>query len=188
VTLRAPTRSDSRANRARLVQAARELFRERGLACDVKDIAEHAGVGIGTVYRNFASKDDLIAAVADEISAEVAAELASTLSQPDPGRAVNELIDNSLRRAALDGSLLLSMGDAGRRRDGPPPQIVAVLHAIFERAREAGAIRTDVPVDVLFSYMKLHFGMTVELQRKHGKEEAHRMVSGLLRSALQVRD
>ena len=56
-------RADARANRARLVEAARAVFSERGLAAEMKEIAERAGVGVGTIYRNFPSKEDLIVAI-----------------------------------------------------------------------------------------------------------------------------
>ena len=55
-----PLRRDAERNRQRILQAAGELFAERGLGVTLDDVAHHAGVGVGTVYRRFAAKDDLI--------------------------------------------------------------------------------------------------------------------------------
>src|SRR5438105_5886550 len=63
----AALRADARANRLRVIEAARAVFRERGLEAEMREIAERAGVGFGTVYRNFPTKDELVAAVAAEM-------------------------------------------------------------------------------------------------------------------------
>ena len=55
-------RADAERNRVHLLQAATELFRERGLDAGVAEIAQRAGVGRGTLFRNFPTKEDLIAA------------------------------------------------------------------------------------------------------------------------------
>src|SRR3954464_6726726 len=55
-----PLRKDAERNRQRILDAARELFAERGLAVTLNDIAHHAGVGVGTVYRRFPDKELLI--------------------------------------------------------------------------------------------------------------------------------
>ena len=59
-------RADAQRNRRRLIEAATELFSERGLEVGVADIAAHAGVGRGTLFRNFPSKEHLIAAIVVE--------------------------------------------------------------------------------------------------------------------------
>ncbi|MGC4189799.1 MAG: helix-turn-helix domain-containing protein [Thermomicrobiales bacterium] len=56
-------RADARRNRARLLEAARAEFRESGTAMQMEGVAARAGIGVGTIYRNFANKDELIAAV-----------------------------------------------------------------------------------------------------------------------------
>ena len=58
-----PLRADAERNRRRLLEAAQTLFRERGLEVSVSEIAEAAGMGRATLFRNFASKEDLIAAI-----------------------------------------------------------------------------------------------------------------------------
>lgn len=62
-------RSDATTNRGLLLDAARHVFAEKGLSAEVKEIAAVAGVGIGTFYRNFPRKDDLVLALLDEATA-----------------------------------------------------------------------------------------------------------------------
>ena len=70
---RRPLRADAERNRRRLLDAATEIFCERGLDVGVGEIAERAGVGRGTLFRNFPSKEHLIAAIVVERMRESAA-------------------------------------------------------------------------------------------------------------------
>src|SRR5436189_117562 len=63
---RRPLRRDAERNRQRILQAAREVFAERGLGVTLDEIARHAGVGVGTVYRRFADKEALIDALFED--------------------------------------------------------------------------------------------------------------------------
>ena len=72
-----PLRCDAERNRQRIVEAAREVFAARGLAATLDDVAHHAGVGVGTVYRRFPTKEALVE-VAFESRVEEVAELAET--------------------------------------------------------------------------------------------------------------
>ena len=65
-----PLRADAARNRARLLEAARDLFAQRGLNVTMDEIARHAGVGVGTAYRRFASREELIEALFDELRDE----------------------------------------------------------------------------------------------------------------------
>jgi AcrR family transcriptional regulator len=68
---RTEPREDARLNRQRLIDAARDVFRERGVAAEMREIAERAGLAVGTIYRNYPSKDDLILALLDDAIADV---------------------------------------------------------------------------------------------------------------------
>ena len=68
-----PLRKDAERNRQRIIEAAGQLFAERGLGVTLDDVARHAGVGVGTVYRRFPGKEDLVEALfAEEIDLLVA--------------------------------------------------------------------------------------------------------------------
>src|SRR3984885_9423790 len=80
-------RADAERNRRRLIDAATELFRERGLEVGVGEIAEHAGVGRGTLFRNFPSKDALVVAVVVERIRESVERGRRLLTEEDPAAA-----------------------------------------------------------------------------------------------------
>jgi len=75
-----PLRRDAERNRLRILQAAREVFADRGFDASLDQVAAHAGLGVGTVYRRFADKDALIDALFEEGIDEVAAAQARALS------------------------------------------------------------------------------------------------------------
>jgi AcrR family transcriptional regulator len=70
-----PLRADARANRDHVLTAARELFATRGAGVSMKDIADRAGVGVGTLYRRFPDRDALISAAAEAQLSDLAAML-----------------------------------------------------------------------------------------------------------------
>ncbi len=178
------TRSDAQLNRVRLVEAAHELFRERGLGVDVKEIAERAGVGIGTVYRNFGSKDELIAAVIDEIATTAEARFLSILDVQDLGERVERLIDTALGLANTEGALLQALADT---RDAPPAHVIELVQGVFRDAQRAGVLRPDVSPQVMMAYFKLHFGLLLELRQSSAPDEALGLVKSLLTSAIHLK-
>jgi AcrR family transcriptional regulator len=78
-----PRRQDAARNRQLLLDAARNVFATEGLESDVQTVARTAGVGTGTLYRHFPSKDDLITALVDDLSDEVMATAAAMLERRD---------------------------------------------------------------------------------------------------------
>ena len=84
----APERSDARANRQRILDAAVEVIAERGGSAEVKDVAERAGVGVGTIYRNFATRHDLFRAVVEETLQRLYAVRAAALALDDPAESI----------------------------------------------------------------------------------------------------
>src|ERR1700686_3320002 len=79
-----PLRRDAERNGLRILQAAREVFADRGPDASLDQIAPHAGVGVGTVYRRFPDKDTLIDALFEERIDEIAAAAQHALSASDP--------------------------------------------------------------------------------------------------------
>jgi AcrR family transcriptional regulator len=141
-----PRRADAERNRARILAAASELFAERGLDASMPDLAERAGVGIGTVYRAFPDKDHLLGAVMSERLRWLAAEIEAATQAEDPWMAFTDVIwkgaalhvkDQAFHqcmRAALE---LPEVREArGRTLDA--------FQRLIERAQAAGAMRPDV--------------------------------------------
>src|ERR1700761_643381 len=86
-------RADAERNRRRLLDAATEMFCERGLDVGVGEIAQQAGVGRGTLFRNFPTKEHLIAAIVVERINESIGRGRAALEADDPGEALFTLID-----------------------------------------------------------------------------------------------
>src|ERR1700730_8059433 len=90
-----PLRQDAERNRLRILQAAREVFADRGLDASLDQIAVHAGVGVGTVYRRFPDKDALIDALFEERIGEVAAAGQDALAAPDPWQGLVDFLQQA---------------------------------------------------------------------------------------------
>jgi AcrR family transcriptional regulator len=147
-------RADAERNRRRLLDAATEIFCERGLDVGVAEIAEHAGVGRGTLFRNFPTKEHLIAAIVVERMQESVSRGRALLDAPDPGEALFGLIDESVGRQQTDHALFDAVADdawlANDEIRAAHAELICVLDELVLRAQDAGAVRDDVgAVDVL---------------------------------------
>ena len=150
---RRPLRADAERNRRRLLDAATEIFCDRGLEVGVGEIAERAGVGRGTLFRNFPSKEHLIAAIVVERMHESVHRGRAMLEAPDPGEALFDLLDQSVGAQQTDRALFDALADTWLANDeirAAHGELMSVLDALVTRAQAAGAVREDVSaVDVL---------------------------------------
>lgn len=147
-------RSDAERNRRRVLDAAEALFRERGLDVGVAEIAQRAGVGRGTLFRNFPTKQDLIAAIVIERMHEASTFARTLLDAPDPGEALFGFLEQMVGPQQIDSRALFeAIGDtflANEEIRAAHAEIVASLEELLTRAKEAGAVRSDVgAMDVL---------------------------------------
>jgi AcrR family transcriptional regulator len=146
-------RADAERNRRRLLEAAEILFRERGLEVGVAEIAQRAGVGRGTLFRNFPTKQDLIAAIVIERMADAAAQGRARLDAPDPEQALFDVLEQIVGAQQLDRCLFDAVADtflADEAIRTAHAQVVDMLDELLDRAKQAGAVRTDVgAMDVL---------------------------------------
>ena len=146
-------RADAERNRRRLIEAATEMFGERGLDVGVGEIARRANVGRGTLFRNFPSKEALIAAVVVERIKESIARARQALAGPDAAEALFELIDSTLERQQTDKALFEALADtwmANPEIHAAHGEMLAVTDQLLRRAQEAGTVRADIgAVDVL---------------------------------------
>lgn len=91
--MRTNLRADAEANRTRLVEAARTAIRSHGLDVDVRMITSIADVGLGTFYRNFANKEELLNILIEEIASEFDSLLEDALRINDPAEAFEDFLD-----------------------------------------------------------------------------------------------
>ncbi len=140
-------RADAERNRHRLLEAAEALFRERGLDVGVGEIAERAGVGRATLFRNFPSKEHLIAAIVVERMNDAIVTGRELLQAPDPDEALFEFLDKIVGRQQMDRSLSEAVADtflANPDISAAYTELIGVLNELVQRAQDAGAVRADV--------------------------------------------
>jgi AcrR family transcriptional regulator len=140
-------RADAERNRRRLLDAAESLFCERGLDVGVGEIAERAGVGRGTLFRNFPSKEHLIAAIVVERMNEAIVSGRELLEASDPGEALFQFLHEIVGRQQVDRALFEAVGDtflANPDISAAYTELVGVLEELVAHAQEAGAVRADV--------------------------------------------
>jgi AcrR family transcriptional regulator len=151
-TTERPLRRDAERNRQRILDTAGALFAERGLDVSLDEIARHAGVGVGTVYRRFPDKEQLIDALFEDRLAEILATANASLEISDPWEALAHFIERSMELQVADRALkqlLLSTTTAHARIEQGRLQIQPVVRAVLERAQRAGAVREDLDLSDL---------------------------------------
>ncbi|HEY4460731.1 MAG TPA: helix-turn-helix domain-containing protein [Pseudonocardiaceae bacterium] len=140
-----PLRADAARNRALLLAAAAEEFAERGLDASVADIARRAGVGKGTVFRHFPTKDDLIAAIVLDRMTLLTAVGERLTGAEDAGGALLEFFTVAARqRQELDLSFLQGAEELSPDVTQAQARLVQVIDTLVDRARERGAVRSDI--------------------------------------------
>ena len=154
-----PLRRDAERNRQRILTAAAEVFTERGLDVSLDEVARHAGVGVGTVYRRFATKEDLFEALFLDRIEEIAAIAERSESEPDAWRALESCLQQWA--ALVGGSLglrqMLMFATYGQDKVAYARQRNAPLIAkVVWRAQASGQLRADLgPTDILFLVLML---------------------------------
>ncbi|MCX4903911.1 TetR/AcrR family transcriptional regulator [Streptomyces sp. NBC_00878] len=143
-----PHRKDAARNYDALLAAAREAFAEKGAEASLEDIARRAGVGIGTLYRNFPTRRHLFESVyADEVSA--LCRLAQEVADLEPWEALaswlRRFVDYTTTKRAIrealnnESDIFLACRDSMYAAGGP----------LFDRAQQTGQVRTDMTFDDL---------------------------------------
>ena len=182
-------RADARLNRERILEAAAEIIAEKGLAAEVKEIADRAGVGIGTIYRNFPTKDDLIAAIITEMLDGTQAVLEQAVQEDDPAEAVAAYIRaifavmprfTPMVMAMLSGSVSPDL--KGRMLD---MMLDEQLKSLVERGISTGTFRAELDADLAAAFIANTFHPMVYLALE-GKLEASAMAEGYIDLVLRA--
>ena len=141
-------RADALRNRAKVLAAAESVFAAKGSSASTEEVAKEAGVGIGTVFRHFPTKEALLEAVLIELLARFGREAEELTRAADPGAAFFGFFRGVVAQAATKNAVSEALEEAGisaRKASaevgGPLKKALATL---VERAQEAGAVRSDV--------------------------------------------
>ncbi|TDD53258.1 TetR/AcrR family transcriptional regulator [Nonomuraea terrae] len=142
-------RRDAEHNRQRTLAAAQEVFAARGLQATLNDVAHHAGLGVGTVYRRFPNKEALAEAIYAGKLDDIRATAQAALAGQDAYEALRAFLEHALEQAATDRGLR----ELIRRGTGESKQIARTREGIVEccgcliaRAKEQGTVRDDITV------------------------------------------
>ncbi|MBT0993876.1 TetR/AcrR family transcriptional regulator [Cellulomonas sp. DKR-3] len=150
-----PLRADAARNRAKILDAAAAAFDEQGTDASLEDVARTAGVGVGTLYRHFPTRLDLIAAVYRSSLEQFVARADELLEQKPAGEALDEwvmgFVGYVVRKRGMSSALKAGLGDGAA-------QVMSEGRALLEgaaarllvAAQAAGAVRDDLaPADLL---------------------------------------
>jgi AcrR family transcriptional regulator len=143
-------RTDAEVNRRHLMDVARVAFATDGLELPVREIARRAGLGVATVYRHFPSRQDLLGAVLTEHVVRCGEEMQAALADPDPRRALREIIVRFGERQLHDRGLneaLLGTHSAGTAFADLRGEHSAAFATLVRRAQHAGVLRAQVSVE-----------------------------------------
>jgi AcrR family transcriptional regulator len=145
-----PPRADALRNREKVLQAARDAFAESGYGVPLDEIAARAGVGPGTVYRHFPSKEELFEAVASARVREVIDDARALSDDADPGQAFFRFIGRMRHEAAAKRDLPEAISIAGSLQD----DLHAALDVLLHRAQQAGAVRPEIATPDIIILLK----------------------------------
>jgi len=140
-------RRDAERNRQRIIAAAHEVFREHGLNATLDDVARHAGVGVGTVYRRFANKEELVDALFADMVDQVESISIEAAADPDAWRGLATSLERLCELQAFDRGLrevMLGTGRGPQRKTQMYGRIRSTVDQLVDRAKAQGALRPDM--------------------------------------------
>lgn len=151
-------RADAQRNREAILAAAEAEFRDQGASACIDGIAGRAGVGIGTVYRNYATKDELMRAIMKSHVEPMLHAARRALNSRDPGNAflafVRDVASESCSFKALADTLAGAGLDVASAKQEMVGELMALLQELFNRGRAAGTLRADVTADDVSALMQ----------------------------------
>lgn len=150
-----PLRADAQRNRARILEAAETVFAVEGIEVPVDLIAEKAGVGVGTLYRHFPTKEKLCEAVLMDRLSALALDAQALADSDDPKAAFFGFLTHAVEEGAAKRDLIVAVMGAGLDQDESSMAVKEELHdaigVLLERAQAVGAVRPDVKPDAVLA-------------------------------------
>lgn len=168
-----PLRADARRNRERILDAAEQVFARQGASASTEEVAAAAGVAIGTVFRHFPTKQDLLSAIMMDLRARLTTEVVE-LASGDPATALFEFFRRVVEQAAAKRSVVELLAEGGTRVgvEEPLRGLADALGVLLSRAQEAEAVRAEVRLDEVLALLTattqgaLHGGWSDDLRKR----------------------
>jgi AcrR family transcriptional regulator len=178
-------RRHAQRNHELLVAAAREVFAEKGVDAALEEIARRAGVGIGTLYRHFSTREALVEAIIEERMGELRAVAEAAAAEPDGWTALVGLFERMLELQARDRvfkALLMRYPPGEGRIASAREELRALFGQVLAHAREQGALRDDFTLSdlalVLWSFTPV-IDATAEVAPNAWRRHLHWLLDGL---------
>ena len=150
-----PMRADAQRNRTRILDAAEVVFAGEGIEVPVDVIAEKAGVGVGTLYRHFPTKEKLCEAILLERLSGLAEDARAAADAADPGTAFFGFLHHMAELSASKRDLIAAVMGAGIEfEEAAAPvkeRLITAVGVLLQRAQAAGVVRADVTADTVVS-------------------------------------
>lgn len=167
-------RADARRNRARVLEVAESLFTTQGIDVPIEEVARVTGVGVGTVYRHFPTKKDLVEAIVAERMRRLVEKARTSVAQPDSPNALFEIMDGIVAEATVKKHL--GIADAVQATEKPAAieiiaaDLRATISHVLVAAQTAGAVRADIELSDVLTTL---YGLSAAAEH-YGWDEARR--------------
>lgn len=150
-----PLRADAQRNRTRILRAAEEVFAERGAATSTDEVAARAGLAIGTVFRHFPTKDDLLTAIMKELLGSLTARAEELVADGEQRTALFAFFRELVEQAAARRTVIDALAAGGRALELAPPlqTFRDAVGQLLRRAQLAGAVHRDVGLDEVMALL-----------------------------------
>ncbi|MEV4759596.1 helix-turn-helix domain-containing protein [Micromonospora sp. NPDC049559] len=151
-----PMRADAQRNRARILAAAERVFAEAGPEASTEEVARRAGVAIGTVFRHFPTKHELLRALLKRLLRQVTDDAAELVAYGDPAGALFEFFGRLVERAAANRAVvgLLSAEGTDVPVGAPLGSLADAVGELLARAQRAGAVRAEIRLDEVLALLE----------------------------------
>ena len=174
-----PLRADAARNRENVLRAAREAFAESGYGVPLDEIAARAGVGPGTVYRHFPTKEALFEAVVTARVQDLVADARARADAADPGDAFFGFLARIAAESAAKRDLPDAISITGSLRE----DLLAALDVLLRRAQQTGAVRADVRIAELIVLFKGLFASLADISDPVRRDLVYAVLADGLRSS-----
>jgi AcrR family transcriptional regulator len=167
-------RADAQRNRQRILEAADAVFAEHGPQASTEEVALRAGVAIGTVFRHFPTKADLLRALMKRLLQQITDDAGTLVAHGDPQTALLEFFTRLVERTTANRTVVSLLAAEGVEVPitGALGSLSAVTQELLHRGQQAGAIRAEIRADEVMALLvsacqgALHGGWSPELRQR----------------------
>jgi AcrR family transcriptional regulator len=180
-------RADSARNRQLLIDTAKAAFADVGVNVSLEEIARRAGVGIGTLYRHFPSRQAVVEAVYRREVEQLAEAVPELLRSSPPGEALHKwmhlFVDYIATKRVIAPSLEATAGKTSALRANSAELIARAVATLVKRAADSGAVRKDIaPSDLLRAMVGVSYGNPDEAWEASARRLIDLLMDGLRRN------